>query len=130
MNLSVSQVAEMFAVNITTIYSWDKKGILKPTWVFPGTKSRRDRFYSEESVKALFESCYHCEDRDFTMISVNDVADMLGVSKQRVYVLESRGDISAAWVSPGGRRYYSKEKIQEFFNSGYQINDVQSQSGG
>jgi DNA-binding transcriptional MerR regulator len=54
------------------------------------------------------------------MISVNEVADMLGISKQRVYVLESRGDIQAAWVSPGGRRYYSKEKIQEFYNQGYQ----------
>lgn len=52
--LSVTEVAKEFGVTSQTIRSWDKKGILKPTYISPTNR----RFYNEEDVNRLREEGY------------------------------------------------------------------------
>ena len=127
--LTIQNVAEMFGVCPTSLHSWERKGILHPDWVSPGDKIQRRYFYSEEKVKTLFESCFQCEDHNFTMnpgeadkkflMPCSEVADKFEVKSSTIKRWEKKGVLSAVWVSPTGRRYYSKEQVDALYNQGY-----------
>lgn len=56
MNLSEymtpDEVANLFGVNVGTIYLWRKKGILVPDFVYPNKRA----LYSPDTVNKLFNS--------------------------------------------------------------------------
>lgn len=49
--LSVSEVAKLFRVSSTTVYSWVRKGILKVDFETPTKR----RYFSEEQVQSLMK---------------------------------------------------------------------------
>ena len=49
--MTVREIAELFHVSLQTVYSWERKGIIKADLRTP----TRRRFFSEEQVKRLLE---------------------------------------------------------------------------
>lgn len=52
--MTVVEVAELFGVARTTIYSWEIKNILKPAMITPTGR----KYYNREEVMKLYQSCF------------------------------------------------------------------------
>lgn len=51
------------------------------------------------------------------MLTITEVADKLGVSVTTIKNYESSGILLPDRRLPGGKRFYSEEKVTEFYNS-------------
>lgn len=126
--LSVSQVADKFDVYESSIYKWEKLGIL--------TSFGSPRRYSKTQVDDLYESCYCCEERGFEMLSQEAATKVLGISRNRFLTIINGRYLHPVWISPVGKCYFSKQEVENLNlqkvpsrkRRGTTI--IQSQSGG
>ena len=55
--MSAKKVAELFCVSVQTIYNWEAKGLLKPSYMSISGR----RFYDENYVKRILRNGFDAE---------------------------------------------------------------------